>query len=748
MRWLWELQNVSKKGSPCKLPSWHDIYTGITKASILGLSWLSLTYWSDICEEVISNSVLLASISLVKQSEVHTAPKDASTHVNVVFPDCNSQIISQAISPKLFKDILKDFGLQGSDDDPAADIQARAEFVFEHVDTQVFGALAQAVEEWPLLQKKPKLSHNPANGVLFVEMLGATHEFSISDFSQAVLIVPTTPQRRGQTWSFFSQLNGPFSEENFLALPQSINACAAKLNEPTSTSGSHSINKPESSSPLDPSISAEQSKVETDIDSEAKLEPQPIEIKPIMVAGHTWCNIRDIQYHVWTKEDGAQRIDLDDRCFFKFIYPHIEMGEAEWVIRKGLSGVKKGIGELLSISASKSAVCRLQAADLRVDFNWRVIQAGVMASSWVTAWSHYQDWYFNMFHGTKHAHSDDDKYQPTESEVSSTSSEPQNTPPCSAAHHKLVHSSQPSSFLTHSKSAETQAPEGRGHPTHAHCLPQHYRDNDSEDFIDIKQELSIDVDDENCERQENVQPQATATHMASTDPLATRNSCQGQSRRNIAHDINYFFWEEVQEEESLSLCNICNYSYSAKSSTTMHHGHLDSQHPLVYLNKIEENNWPVQSKYLVAAFKRGCTFNMLREALNCPGTEISHLLPPPPPGVDNRVPVGKLPKGDPSVDLPEFSIQGLHEFLVNFIVSDDQRAIGAISFTADIWSADKLDSYLVMMAHWIRHESGSVQSHSGKEIVKAILHLIDHAEILVEKPSLDMGKFTKDFEEH
>ncbi|KAI6046648.1 hypothetical protein EDC04DRAFT_2597783 [Pisolithus marmoratus] len=484
--------------------------------------------------------------------------------------------------------------------------------------------------------------------------------------------------------------------------------------------------------------SAEQSKfteAETDTDTEAEPKPQPIEIKPIMVTGHTWCDIRDVQYHVWTKEDGAKRIDLDDskRVVDFIVYPHIKMEEAEQVIRKGLNAVKKGISKLLSTSTSKSAVCRLQAADLRVHFDWRVIQVRVMASSWATALLHYEDWYFNMFHGTKHAHLDDNKYQPMESLV-----------------HVIL-----ALVCMWSIFGETQAPGGRGHPTHAHCLLQYYCDSDPGEFIDIEQELG-DIDDENHERQENVQPQATAIHTASTDPLATRNSCQGQSRRNIVHDINHFFQEEVWEGESLSLCNICNYSYSAKSSTTMCCGHLDSQHLLVYLDKIEENNWPAQSKYLTAAFERGYTFNMLQEALNCAGTEISHL---PPPGVDDRVPVGKLPKGDLSVDLPKFSIQGLHEFLVDFIVSNDQlrvelkRAIGVISFTADIWSTDKLDSYLAMMAHWIGHELGGAQPHSGqlamkatlitfhclptshmgKEIAKAILHLINHAEIPVEK---------------
>ncbi|KIK13501.1 hypothetical protein PISMIDRAFT_118758, partial [Pisolithus microcarpus 441] len=112
--------------------------------------------------------------------------------------------------------------------------------------------------------------------------------------------------------------------------------------------------------------------------------------------------------------------------------------------------------------------------------------------------------------------------------------------------------------------------------------------------------------------------------------------------------------------------------YSLGSSTTMCCSHLDSQHLLPYLDKIEENNWPLQSHFLQATFERGYTYNTLRAELNCPGAEISRLPPPPPPSVDDRVPGGKLLKGDPSVSLPKFSIEGLCKLLVNFIVSDDQ----------------------------------------------------------------------------
>ncbi|KIK15655.1 hypothetical protein PISMIDRAFT_32405, partial [Pisolithus microcarpus 441] len=49
-----------------------------------------------------------------------------------------------------------------------------------------------------------------------------------------------------------------------------------------------------------------------------------------------------------------------------------------------------------------------------------------------------------------------------------------------------------------------------------------------------------------------------------------------------------------------------------------------------------------------------------------------------------------------------------------------KRVVRAISFTADVWSADKLDSYLAMTAHWIGHESGNAL-HSGQLTMKAAL---------------------------
>ncbi|KIK16519.1 hypothetical protein PISMIDRAFT_15780 [Pisolithus microcarpus 441] len=260
-----------------------------------------------------------------------------------------------------------------------------------------------------------------------------------------------SPQEGTPTWSFFSQCDACVSQDDFLALPQSIEAYATNFDESTS-SDSSSINSPEAESltQLDPS-----SPIEQDLDSKVDFKPEPMVIEPIVVADHTWCAIKDVEFDVWIREDGAERIDLNNSkkvigisdmfdcfkthqlsVFLKYIYPHIKMEEAERVIRKGLSAVKKEICKLTKVFKSKSMLCRLQAAEPGVEFNWREIQSGLHISSRSTAWSCYENWYFSQFRGIKHTHSNDEEYEPMDDGTPSMSPEPRDVTPHSAACHK------------------------------------------------------------------------------------------------------------------------------------------------------------------------------------------------------------------------------------------------------------------------------------------------------------------------
>ncbi|KIM61363.1 hypothetical protein SCLCIDRAFT_122239 [Scleroderma citrinum Foug A] len=48
----------------------------------------------------------------------------------------------------------------------------------------------------------------------------------------------------------------------------------------------------------------------------------------------------------------------------------------------------------------------------------------------------------------------------------------------------------------------------------------------------------------------------------------------------------------------------------------------------------------------------------------------------------------------------ELVLQAWQDYFV-VLKADLKKAVGEISFTSDLWSADNLDSYLAMMTHWI-----------------------------------------------
>lgn len=73
--------------------------------------------------------------------------------------------------------------------------------------------------------------------------------------------------------------------------------------------------------------------------------------------------------------------------------------------------------------------------------------------------------------------------------------------------------------------------------------------------------------------------------------------------------------------------------------------------------------------------------------------------------------------------------------------------MGLVSFTMDIWSDQRLQSFLAITAHWIAKVEGTSAlqlksaliafhklrgSHSGKSLSKTVMHLLDRAGITVK----------------
>lgn len=80
-----------------------------------------------------------------------------------------------------------------------------------------------------------------------------------------------------------------------------------------------------------------------------------------------------------------------------------------------------------------------------------------------------------------------------------------------------------------------------------------------------------------------------------------------------------------------------------------------------------------------------------------------------------------------------------HDLLNNFLPY--QNSLGKVSFTADMWSDKKMQSFLAVTAHWIsRNDTGTLElkssliafhrvwgQHTGKNLAVIVLNLLDRA---------------------
>ncbi|KAF8128996.1 hypothetical protein EV363DRAFT_1169749 [Boletus edulis] len=219
-----------------------------------------------------------------------------------------------------------------------------------------------------------------------------------------------SPLMGSPSWDFFAQHKSCLSPDTFLSLPHSIDECVADtpVKVPSDCLDDSSV----SSNVCFDAVS-------DDSDSDTDGGSEPLVLDPIILAGHKWCDIGDVQYYVWVKKDGI--LDLDGDHAVGVLYPKIAMVDAEVMIKKGLSAVQSEITQLVARTHKPRSILRkLQGVHLSADFNWSEIQAALKFAARLTAVSRYEKWYHENFRGTKRSRSHDTEYKPSRVESSSS----------------------------------------------------------------------------------------------------------------------------------------------------------------------------------------------------------------------------------------------------------------------------------------------------------------------------------------
>lgn len=113
-----------------------------------------------------------------------------------------------------------------------------------------------------------------------------------------------------------------------------------------------------------------------------------------------------------------------------------------------------------------------------------------------------------------------------------------------------------------------------------------------------------------------------------------------------------------------------SFTYGAKTSNTSKRSHIEKYHLDIYLEEAEKNGWAIWLEAVRTAFDSGYNFQTLRQALAAPNASIRSL-----PALNRgRRDMSSPASGHVTLEsgLPPFSIAALQQYLMQFIVADDQ----------------------------------------------------------------------------
>ncbi|KAG1891826.1 uncharacterized protein F5891DRAFT_1197331 [Suillus fuscotomentosus] len=132
-------------------------------------------------------------------------------------------------------------------------------------------------------------------------------------------------------------------------------------------------------------------------------EPQSFdEPTPVIVEGHSWCTITDIQVQVWVRgRRGAINIDTKDsrltaRGSLFPVYNEAAMKDVTLMVMKGLELTRDCFVEQCRLADRDASVSNLRSAQLPLPFKWEDIVDGLTYATQATAHARYLTWYHNI----------------------------------------------------------------------------------------------------------------------------------------------------------------------------------------------------------------------------------------------------------------------------------------------------------------------------------------------------------------
>lgn len=117
--------------------------------------------------------------------------------------------------------------------------------------------------------------------------------------------------------------------------------------------------------------------------------------QPIVIAGHTWCHLASVRFHIWVRGDEPINIDVDDgelqAC--GTLFPNWDMDAADAMIKKGMVMMRDRIATVCQEAAPGSDITSLQDSVITFQPNWDHLLIGLRFGVRDIAYQRYRSWY-------------------------------------------------------------------------------------------------------------------------------------------------------------------------------------------------------------------------------------------------------------------------------------------------------------------------------------------------------------------
>ncbi|KAG2035108.1 hypothetical protein BDR03DRAFT_963237 [Suillus americanus] len=115
--------------------------------------------------------------------------------------------------------------------------------------------------------------------------------------------------------------------------------------------------------------------------------------QPIMIAGHTWCHLASVRFHVWVQGSEPINIDVDNGELqaSSTLFPNRDMDAADTMIEKGMVMMRDRIATVCQEAAP--GITALQDSDIAFRPNWNHLLTGLKIGIWDVAYHRYRSWY-------------------------------------------------------------------------------------------------------------------------------------------------------------------------------------------------------------------------------------------------------------------------------------------------------------------------------------------------------------------